>query len=197
MNFLKATVFWLLSLTWGCIMSVIGLVVAFFLLITGHKPKIFGWSLHFFVGRSWGGVNLGPVIITNIGAETTQFHEHGHGLQNCLWGPLFPFVIALPSMYRYHLRNFNYESKKTYAIVMLFVILLILCLGYIPTFVFNLYWLGILISLLIIYDNIIFVWAWLVEIPKYANYQRPLYDSIWFEGQATRWGNKVFDYLKE
>ena len=33
-------------------------------------------------------------------------HEYGHGIQNLWWGPLFLFVIAIPSAIRYWWRIF-------------------------------------------------------------------------------------------
>ncbi len=32
-------------------------------------------------------------------------HEFGHTVQNCLFGPLFPFLVAIPSATRYWLRE--------------------------------------------------------------------------------------------
>ena len=32
-------------------------------------------------------------------------HEFGHTFQNCLLGPLFPFMVAIPSAIRYWLRE--------------------------------------------------------------------------------------------
>ena len=31
-------------------------------------------------------------------SEAAQIHEAGHGVQNCLWGVLFPFIIGIPSL---------------------------------------------------------------------------------------------------
>jgi hypothetical protein len=44
--------------------------------------------------------------------EHTMAHECGHGLQNCIWGPLFPFVIAIPSAVRYWYREFLHKHNK-------------------------------------------------------------------------------------
>ena len=130
--------YWLWSLTWGFIMTLIGLCVALALLVSGHKPKHLGPNVYFVVGYNWGGVNFGPVFLTSkIGENESKYHESGHGLQNLIWGPLFPFVIAIPSAIRYWYREFKYYKK-----------------GITPP---------------------------------------TDYDSIWFEGQATRWGNKVYN----
>ena len=104
--------FYLLSFTWGLPMTLVGLVVAFVLIIAGYKPTKYGYCLHFVVGNNWGGINLGVVFITsNNPSEHTKAHEHGHGIQNCYWGILFPCVIVIPSAIRYWYRELKYHRK--------------------------------------------------------------------------------------
>lgn len=136
---LSYTIFWLISLTWGCIMTFIGAVVALVLLITGHKPHRCGPNIYFIVGKSWGGVELGAffLVCENAG-KSTVCHECGHGIQNCIWGPLMPFVVCIPSAARYWYREYLWRFNRE----------------------------------------------------KYR--QQPPYDAIWFEGQATRWGERVY-----
>lgn len=111
---INKTSFYALSFTWGIIMTFIGLVAALFLVVTGHKPMKHGFCWRFEVGQGWGGVNLGPVIITAANpSERTKNHEHGHALQNCIWGPLMPFVIAIPSATRYWIREVQSKQGKT------------------------------------------------------------------------------------
>lgn len=134
--------FYLLSFTWGLPMTLIGLIVALVLVITGHKPKKHGYCLHFEIGDNWGGVNLGIIFITDkTSDDDTKNHEHGHAFQNCYWGLLFPFVIAIPSVVRYWYREFKYYKK-----------------GKTPT---------------------------------------TDYDSIWFEGDATKRGTEFIESLGE
>lgn len=135
---INKTLFYALSFTWGIIMTFVGIVAELFLVVTGHKPKKHGLCYHFEVGNGWGGVNLGIVFITAANpSEHTKNHEHGHALQNCIWGPLMPFVIALPSAVRYHIRNFQQKRGK----------------------------------------------------------KLKSYDSAWFEGQASIWGDKFMNSL--
>ena len=125
--------FYFLSFTWGILMTSVGIVAALFLVAAGYKPKRHGWCYYFEVGKNWGGVNLGIVFLTEANPSAhTKNHEHGHALQNCIWGPLMPFVISLPSAARYHIYNFQWKRGKK--------------LGE--------------------------------------------YDSAWFEGQASAWGDK-------
>lgn len=136
---MKRTIYYFLSFTWGSIMTFIGLCAALSLYIAGYKPTKYGPCLCYVVGTGWGGVSLGPIMIMSEGnakGDHTKNHEFGHSLQNCIWGPLFPFVIAIPSATRYWAREFR-RNKGT---------------------------------------------------PPTTDY-----DAIWFEGQATEWGNKYFD----
>ena len=109
---MKKILYWIVSLTWGGLMTFIGLIVALVLLATGHKPYRFGYTFYFKVGKSWGGLELGGLFITDSNPSLhTLCHEHGHGLQNLWWGPLFPFVIGIPSAIRYWYREIKYYRK--------------------------------------------------------------------------------------
>ena len=109
---MKKILYWIISLTWGGLMTFIGLIVALVLLVTGHKPYRFGYTFYFKVGKSWGGLELGGLFITDSNPSLhTLCHEHGHGLQNLWWGPLFPFVIGIPSAIRYWYREIKYYKK--------------------------------------------------------------------------------------
>ena len=96
--------FYLLSFTWGILMTSVGLIVATSLLAVGIKPKKWGWCYHFEVGKNWGGLSLGFIILTGSKSATvhTKCHEHGHSLQNCYFGPAMIF-ISLWSAGRYWL----------------------------------------------------------------------------------------------
>lgn len=131
--------FYLLSFTWGLLFNLIGLIVAVVLLCTGHKPQKWGYCYYFEVGKNWGGVNFGMFFLTDKKSiNSTKNHEHGHAIQNCYWGPLFLFVIGIPSMIRYWVRELKYKIRKP---------------------------------------------------PKTG------YGDIWFEGQATKWGDKLINNL--
>lgn len=134
---MKTFAYWFLNITWGCIMSIIGLFAALFLLVQGIKPKIHKGTFCFVYKNGWGGVCLGPIFIVceeNADWEPSKNHEFGHGIQNMAYGPLFPFIVGLPSLIRAGYRNYL-KSKD-------------------PD----------------------------IELPDYY--------SIWFEGQASEWGEK-------
>lgn len=131
--------FYILNLTWGLPMTLIGAVAALCLLMVGNRPTLHGKCLCFTAGKGWGGVSLGMVMIVSDGAtDDTKNHELGHAVQNAVYGVFMPFIVCIPSATRYWYRTILERLGKA--------------------------------------DNL------------------PPYDSAWFEGQATEWGNK---FIKE
>lgn len=97
----RIAAFWMLSCTWGIIMTLIGAVGALAFIIIGARPMRIGYSWAFVVGQGWGAVTLGPFVWMSEGSAQLQdmrLHEAGHSIQNCVWGILFPFVVMIPSL---------------------------------------------------------------------------------------------------
>ena len=114
MKTLKTIGFWFIQCTWGIIMTLIGAIATFALILAGKKPKHIGPVVYTEVGQGWGGVELGGFFICSKGSSNhTKLHECGHSLQNMILGPLFPFVVAIPSATRYWLRNFSTHLGKS------------------------------------------------------------------------------------
>lgn len=117
MNFIvkHKPVFYLLQYTWGLLINAIGLIISLVLLISGHKPHKFGNNYYFTVGKNWGGLELGVCFLCGELNQTHHLkcHESGHGIQNIIWGPLFPFVISIPSAIRYWYRR-THVCKTAY-----------------------------------------------------------------------------------
>lgn len=118
-NFFKGLGFWLLSLTWGVVMTTVGLVVALALMLVGCKPKLFHHYIWFEVKGMGGGCSLGGVILTseNPSLHTLQ-HEAGHGIQNTIFGPVF-VIISICSFvrcayYNYHIKKGTLHTLKPY-----------------------------------------------------------------------------------
>lgn len=105
MKIFKRILFYIASFTWGLPMSLIGLVVIGFL-APFKRVHVYHGRLYGEVGTNWGGLELGCFFICDRNSSNLlKNHECGHGLQNCLWGPLMPFVISIPSAIRYWYRE--------------------------------------------------------------------------------------------
>ncbi len=193
MNKLKLIGFYILSFTWGIIMSLIGALVILILLIAGQKPKIFHGRVYIEVGNNWGGCELGCFFIcSKYESLSLKQHEAGHGIQNIIFGPLTPFIISIPSAIRYWLRNIeSYKLKYVYGIILSVILIGISIAIYIVGVVFNSLILIILGSVLLLYVAILMDWLVFIETPRYKK-AYPSYDDVWFEGTATKWGEKLF-----
>ena len=96
--------FYLLSVTWGLPMTLIGYIAAFCVMATNPeiRPLKWGGCQYFVIGKNWGGVSLGTFIFVCRDYDDSLLnHEFGHAIQNCRYGPLFPFIVAIPSATRY------------------------------------------------------------------------------------------------
>ena len=154
MKVLKTIGFWLVQCAWGFIMTFIGAVVALGCIIAGKKPKHIGPIIYIPVGNDWGGVSLGGFFFCETKEpKYTLYHECGHALQNMIWGPLFPFVIAIPSAIRYWLRKFKTHLTKSLFNLVYLICALILTTGLacITGPILHIKWLTISIEILRIY----------------------------------------------
>lgn len=184
--------YYILNCTWGILMTAVGGVVALALIIAGYKPERHAGSIYFNVGKSWGGAELGLFFLTDEhDAVSVKNHEFGHSLQNCLWGPLMPFVVCLPSAARYWVREFKSRKlKENFALTLMGVACIIILVLTSIAVVFQLEWVLFLMLGIFMYTAALTYWLLYIEIPKYDKGDVP-YDSIWFEGQATEWGTKI------
>ena len=114
----------LVTLTWGFPMSAVGALVATALrlarpwlsLFFGIEITVtrFGGRLCFLLGRGWGGLTLGHVILCQKNAsEALLRHEWGHTVQNIRFGPLM-LPLTLASAARYHARLRRGEALPPY-----------------------------------------------------------------------------------
>ena len=103
--------FYILSLTWGLPLTLVGAGVALVLTLKGYKPKLYAYGVYYEMGERWGGLNLGLFCFTQKDApKSTKNHEFGHALQNCLYGIFTPFIVTIPSAIRYWYRV--YRQRK-------------------------------------------------------------------------------------
>lgn len=118
--------FYLLSFTWGLLFTLVGLIVLLFIRIFLNR-KVYKYRIVagriaiIFKNRLPGGMNLGIVYIIDERSQfdtTLQVHEIGHSIQNAWFGPLFIFLIGLPSLIRASLwdriRARKYRKTGTY-----------------------------------------------------------------------------------
>ena len=194
MKTIKIILFYIISFTWGILMTLFGCLCALGLLITGHKPKLFHQNIYFEVGTGWGGFEAGCFFFCckDHNLQLMQ-HESGHGLQNLILGPLMPFIVSIPSCIRYWLRECKtIKSKHVFsAIVSICLVGLSLIMLLIDISLNNLLMI-IIGSLLLIYCVIIFNWLTFKELPQYTVESQPDYDDIWFEGHASELGVRVY-----
>lgn len=108
--------YYILSFTWGLPMTLVGIVVTIVLLMINLFLKLFKkktipikryhHTYYFEIGKYWGGLELGMMFIKGSStSERTSQHELGHTYQNCVLGPFFPILVALPSAIRWWYRK--------------------------------------------------------------------------------------------
>ena len=115
-NFVKISRpwFYVLSFTWGSILTACGLLVSLVMIITGHRPRRWGYCWYFEIGKkNWGGCEWGPVFIKDRHeGDHIKNHEFGHGIQNCFFGPFMLFLVSAPSSIRYWFRRIRMAGGK-------------------------------------------------------------------------------------
>lgn len=114
--------YYLLACTWGLLWTLVGLVISGILAIvkfcSGGKAKItfkpYHWIYNISVGPNfWGGLEFGLCFLRDQKSRgNLNAHEFGHSFQNCLFGPLFPLIVVIPSATWYHSRKKNKEKAK-------------------------------------------------------------------------------------
>lgn len=103
---LSKTWYYILSFTWGILLTSIGCLLSLLLILLGQKPKENRYGWYFTLGLGWGGFSIGPcsIVCTDV-KERTLAHEFGHSIQNCLFGPLMIPYVVIPSICRYWYRK--------------------------------------------------------------------------------------------
>ena len=175
-------------------MTLIGVVVALFCLVIGKTPEHFHHYITFRIGKNWGGFEAGPFFFTDETPSLyTNQHEAGHGIQNIVLGPLMPFVVSIPSAIRYWFREQKTKKGKYTFCIILMVILAAIGLAFlIPGSVFIEVWAIVIGALIVAYTICLTCWLFIKELPQYDDDANVSYYSIWFEGQASRLGQKYF-----
>ena len=114
---LNHIIYYLLQLTWGIVQNALGILL--FLILTVINPTRKRFIYHGAIVSQWKypfSMGLGMFIF--YGHEKSKIakevlvHEYGHTLQSMVLGPLFLFVIAIPSVTWAFVPYFNEYRKK-------------------------------------------------------------------------------------
>lgn len=106
--------YYILACTWGIIMTLLGCLITLVLLCCGRKPHKYHRVYYFKIFEWWGGVEMGLMFIRDKRSnESVSKHELGHTYQNALLGPLFVFLVAIPSAIRYWYRELTHKKLTT------------------------------------------------------------------------------------
>ena len=179
--------YWLVSLTWGGLMTWTGAFIALVMLLSRHAPQKLGPNVYFEVGLGWGGMEYGAFFFVSKDAgEETRLHEAGHGIQNLVLGPLMPFLVCIPSALRYWMRRCKtLAGKRVFSGAVCLLLALLGAAGMIVAAMLGLsggIWALFGVGLfLVLYAAALVVWMQACEIPKYRHGAYVPYDGIWFE----------------
>lgn len=105
--------YYLLNFTWGILLTTIGIFVALFMLITLHRPHNYNGALMFITKKPTNyGFSIGLTIVVGQDDNNLESHELGHTYQNAILGLLMPFLVSIPSVIRYWVREIQYKNGK-------------------------------------------------------------------------------------
>lgn len=106
----------LLQFTWGILQNLAGLVMFLACKMLGCKSKKYKNAVVTKWNNKYGSVSLGMFLfVTDDEDETLVAHEYGHSLQSLFLGPLFFFVIGIPSIcWAAFGDNYRKKHNKTY-----------------------------------------------------------------------------------
>lgn len=101
---LKAILFYIWQFTYAIVQNLMGLAMLAFYKSKGAESEWYHNALITYIDKkNFGGVSLGMFIFINKNREgdrlhDTKIHEYGHTVQSLILGPIFLFIIAIPSV---------------------------------------------------------------------------------------------------
>ena len=104
MKIIKSVLFYIWQFTFAIVQNLIGLVMFALYKSKGAKSEKFHNSIITYIEKkNFGGVSLGIFIFINSNKQgdklhDIRIHEYGHTIQSAILGPLWLFVIAIPSV---------------------------------------------------------------------------------------------------
>lgn len=105
--------YYVIQWTWGILENICGLVLLLVFLCTGAKISMYRNAIKVQTKFNWGGAfTMGMFLFLGKYCDSIIPHEYGHTIQLLWWGPLFFFVIGIPSCTRYWYRELIYKIDK-------------------------------------------------------------------------------------
>ncbi len=104
LKIIKSALFYIWQFTYGIVQNLIGLIMLAVYKSQGAKSEWYHNALITYIEKeNFGGVSLGMFIFVNAKIEgdrlhDIKIHEYGHTVQTMILGPLWLFVIGLPSI---------------------------------------------------------------------------------------------------
>lgn len=97
---IKFALYWLVQCTWGFLQTFLGF--CYFLRYAHCKHEFYHGAVLTYHDGNWGGVSMGAFIFVNgnrpdFWQKDARIHEYGHTVQSLLSGPLYLFVVGIPS----------------------------------------------------------------------------------------------------
>lgn len=103
MKIIRAILFYFWQFTFALIQNIAGFVMFVIYKAKGSESEVFHNAVITYIEKkNFGGVSLGMFIFINKNVKgerlhDMQIHEYGHTVQSLILGPVWLFVIALPS----------------------------------------------------------------------------------------------------
>lgn len=103
MKIIKGVLFYFWQFTYGLLQNLIGLVIFLIYKKKGCRSEMYHYAIITYIEKkNFGGVSLGMFIFINKNRKGDELHdmkihEYGHTIQTMILGPLWLFIIAIPS----------------------------------------------------------------------------------------------------
>lgn len=104
MKAIRSVLFYLWQFTYAILQNIVGLIMFAKYKSQGAESEKFHNAIITYIDKkNFGGVSLGMFIFINAKREgdarhDTKIHEYGHTVQSLILGPLWIFIIAIPSV---------------------------------------------------------------------------------------------------
>ena len=106
--------FYFIQWTWGLLENLVGLIV--YLAFIKHERFRYGKAFGTRLPKTWGGnFSLGMFIfVCPDMPDEIYYHELGHCYQNCYFGILKPFLVSIPSVFRFYVLGGRKMTQEKY-----------------------------------------------------------------------------------